>query len=86
MPGVEPGPESYVVLAINDHGLVLERSRAGAWPWSDYWRSLALGWLEAGWPIDIAAREALATVKGSPQFSLTNRHRASTLWRSAIEA
>src|SRR3954463_11683799 len=114
---VEPPPESRAVLAINDHGLVLERSGVGAWlirgsadglvhpaserlvgllpvlernadevlsaapvlradrsvltalvcfaltAWSDYWRSLALDWLEAGWPLDITTREALARAK-----------------------
>jgi hypothetical protein len=137
---VEPPPESRAVLAINDHGLVLERSGVGAWlirgsadglvhpaserlvwllpvlernadevlsaapvvradrsvltalvcfaltAWSDYWRSLALDWLEAGWPLDITTREALARAKDSPKFSQTTRHRASALWRSATEA
>jgi hypothetical protein len=54
--------------------------------WSDYWRSLALDWLEAGWPLDTTTSDALATAKDSPQFSQTTRHRAAALWRSATEA
>jgi hypothetical protein len=54
--------------------------------WSDYWRSLALDWLEAGWPLDATTSDALATAKDSPQFSQTTRHRATALWRSATEA
>jgi hypothetical protein len=54
--------------------------------WSDYWRSLALDWLEAGWPLDTTTNDALATAKDSPQFSQTTRHRAAALWRSATLA
>ena len=54
--------------------------------WSDYWRSLALDWLEAGWPLDSATSAALATAKDSHQFSQATRHRAARLWRSATEA
>jgi hypothetical protein len=53
--------------------------------WSDYWRSLALDWLEAGWPLDTATSESLATATDSPQFSQTTRHRAAALWHSATE-
>ena len=53
--------------------------------WSGYWRSLALDWLEAGWLLDTATSDALATAKDSPQFSQTTRHRAAVLWRSATE-
>ena len=54
--------------------------------WSDYWRSLALDWLEAGWPLDATTSYALATAKDSLQFSQTTRHRAAALWRHATEA
>lgn len=54
--------------------------------WSDYWRLLALDWLEAGWPVDDTTRDALATLNNSPKFSQTTRHPALALWRSAAEA
>ena len=54
--------------------------------WSDYWRSLALDWLESGWPLDTATSRALATAEDSPQFSQATRHRVRALRCSATEA
>jgi hypothetical protein len=50
---------------------------------SSYWAGLALGWLEAGYPL-AELTDTLHTMKDSPQQPQPLRHRALRLWRRAI--
>jgi hypothetical protein len=53
--------------------------------WSDYWRELALDWLEAGWPVGTVV-DAVDRVTDSPRVAPPLRHRALALWRSATRS
>ena len=50
---------------------------------SQYWTSMALRWLEAGYPVGEFAN-ILAVLKDSPLQTQPVRHRALTLWRKAV--
>lgn len=50
--------------------------------WGHYWPGLALGWLEAGWPVT-EVLDVLATMKDSSALPQPLRHRALRLWNAA---
>ena len=50
---------------------------------SQYWASMALRWLEAGYPVEEFAN-ILAALKDSPLQTQSVRHRALRLWRKAV--
>ncbi|MGI5238627.1 hypothetical protein [Dactylosporangium sp. CA-139066] len=50
--------------------------------WGHYWPSLALTWLESGWPSD-GLLGVLAEMRNSPRLPQPLRHRALRLWRQA---
>ncbi|MET8198332.1 hypothetical protein [Micromonospora taraxaci] len=52
--------------------------------WSDYWASLALGWLEDGYPA-APFRDTLQSLKDEPERSEIIRHQALRLWCELVE-
>lgn len=48
---------------------------------TDYWPSLAIGWVEQGLPIDDEVHDAMCSVASNSNFSQSTRHRAFTLCR-----
>ncbi|WP_157563593.1 hypothetical protein [Micromonospora chokoriensis] len=53
--------------------------------WGSYWPTLALDWLDAGWPTrDL--RDVLADMKDSREFSQPIRDRALRLWHASAPA
>ncbi|MEU5669653.1 hypothetical protein ABZ749_04620 [Micromonospora sp. NPDC047753] len=53
--------------------------------WGEHWPTLALDWLDAGWPTrDL--REVLADMKDSRELSQPLRYRALRLWSASAPA
>lgn len=85
LPLLERPPDEVtgaVTVAGADEPLIPALLRFALGSWSSYWAGLALGWLEAGFPMaDLT--DALARLKDSPTQPQPVRHRALGLWRKA---
>ena len=86
LPLLERAPDVVVpgIAAIESGGELMSallRSALGSA--SQYWASMALRWLEAGYPVEEFAN-ILAALKDSPLQTQPVRHRALTLWRRAV--
>ena len=86
LPLLERAPDAVVpgIAAIEAGGELMSallRSALGST--SQYWTSMALRWLEAGYPVGEFAN-ILAALKDSPLQTQPVRHRALRLWRKAV--
>jgi|GEM_PF-4220425 hypothetical protein len=86
LPLLERAPDVVVpgIAAIESGGELMSallRSALGSA--SQYWASMALRWLEAGYPVEEFAN-ILAALKDSPLQTQSVRHRALRLWRKAV--
>ncbi|CAN7776773.1 hypothetical protein LJR175_007838 [Variovorax sp. LjRoot175] len=53
---------------------------------TDYWPSLAIGWLEQGAPIDAEVLAALGRISENEHFSQSVRHRGGAVLRRLMRA